>query len=135
MSLDNCKLIDNSNFIDARGSLIVAQLGDQFHFPIKRQYIIQNCLLGYERGFHAHKNLWQYFICLSGSVEFHLFDGSKNKKYKLDDPNVGLIVGPMVWRELKNFDKDTILSVLASDTYDESDYILDRSILEEIASK
>ena len=41
MSLDNCKLIDNSNFIDARGRLIVAQLGDQFHFPIKRQYVIQ----------------------------------------------------------------------------------------------
>ena len=135
MSLINCKLVNNSNFIDSRGSLTVAQFNEHFHFPIKRQYIIQNSSSCHDRGFHAHKNLWQYFICLSGSVEIHLWDGMESITYTLNDSKVGLIVGPMVWRVLKNFNENTILSVLASEIYDESDYISDKSIFKEIVTK
>ena len=135
MSLINCKFMDNAVNSNSYGDLTVTQLDDQFNFPIRRQYVIQNCPAGSERGFHAHRNLWQYFICLVGSVDIYLWDGVNTAKFTLNNPKIGLVVGPMVWREIKVFSDDTVLSVLASEVYDESDYIRDRSVFEELTRK
>lgn len=92
-------------------------------FSIKRIYYIYDVAAGERRGFHAHKTLHQYLICISGSCKV-LLDNAKEKiDMQLYDPSEGLYVGPGVWHEMYDFSNDCVLLVLASDYYNESDYI------------
>ena len=75
------------------------------------------------RGGHAHKNLYQFLIPLSGSFEVHLKDGENERKITLNKPNKGLLIVPGIWREIDNFSSGSVCLVLASNEYDESDYI------------
>lgn len=110
------------NKSDSRGSLIVAEAQKNIPFEIKRVY----CLYGMNnesRGFHAHKELQQVMVCLSGSCELVLDDGNDRLRIKLEPNGKGVKIGNMVWREMHHLSNNCVLMVLASAWYDESDYI------------
>ena len=92
-------------------------------FPIKRVYYLYDVPLNGERGGHAHKNLFQVLIALNGSFELLLDDGEKTKKIVLDRPDIGLYIPNGIWREMNKFSKNSVCLVLASEDYDENDYI------------
>lgn len=96
-----------------------------FPFEVKRVYYILGTKPGVERGFHAHKELQQVAFCVTGSCRFRLDDGVNKEDVLLDTPEKGIILGDMLWHEMYEFSPDCIISVLASDVYDESDYIRD----------
>ena len=92
-------------------------------FSIKRVYYLYDVPLNGERGGHAHKNLFQVLIALNGSFELLLDDGEKSKKIVLDRPDIGLYIPNGIWREMNKFSKNSVCLVLASEDYDENDYI------------
>ena len=111
---------------DERGKLIAIEQLKNIPFEIKRVYYIFDTKKEAKRGFHAHKNLEQVAICVSGSCKFLLDDGKERvKDIILNSPNKGLFIGKMIWREMYDFSDDCVLLVIASDYYDESDYIRD----------
>ena len=112
---------------DDRGSLISIEEGYNAPFDIKRVYYIFDTKKGVERGFHAHINLKQMAIVVKGSCTFVIDDGNKRVDIKLTTPNEGLFMEGLLWREMKDFSSDCVLIVLASEHYDENDYIRDYS--------
>jgi len=110
---------------DDRGSLIAIEEGYNAPFDIKRVYYIFDTQEGVERGFHAHRNLEQLCVVVKGNCTFVLDDGKKREEINLDNPNQGLYIKNLIWREMKNFSPDCVLVVLASEHYDESDYVRD----------
>jgi len=110
---------------DARGSLSVLESERSFPFPIKRVYYIYGTQPGVERGFHAHKALNQLAVAVCGSCDMELDDGAKTATLHMDSPSKGVLIGPGIWREMKNFTPDCVLLVFADAYYDESDYIRD----------
>lgn len=118
------KLIDLPNFSDERGGLVAIESNLSIPFEVKRLYYIFNTL-DKPRGFHAHINLKQVAICLKGSCRFILDDGHNKNEIIIDNPRQGLIIEGLVWREMHDFSEDCVLLVLASEHFDESDYIRD----------
>ena len=118
-------LVDFKTLGDERGSLIAIEQGYNAPFEIKRVYYIFHTKEGVERGFHAHINLKQIAIVVKGSCTFVLDNGTKREEITLDNPNQGLFIEGLIWREMKDFSSDCVLVVLASEHYDESDYIRD----------
>lgn len=116
-------LIDLPIIGDLRGSLIALENQINLPFDIKRVYYIFDTKKEVSRGFHAHKNLKQLAVCVSGRCTMVLDDGKKRTSYLLDAPDKGLIINAMVWREMHDFSEDCVLVVLASEYYQESDYI------------
>lgn len=119
------ELLNFKTLGDERGSLIAIEQGYNAHFQIKRVYYIFDTKEGVERGFHAHINLKQIAIAVKGSCTFVIDDGTKRAEVKLNNPNQGLLIEGLIWREMKDFSPDCVLVVLASEHYDESDYIRD----------
>jgi dTDP-4-dehydrorhamnose 3,5-epimerase-like enzyme len=117
--------IDLPKLGDERGSLISLETTKQIPFDIKRVYYIYGTQSGVARGFHAHKKLKQVAICVSGKCLMILDDGAKREELWLDSPDKALLIGNLVWREMHDFSEDCVLLVLASEHYDESDYIRD----------
>lgn len=110
---------------DKRGSLIALEGGQNIPFEIRRVYYIYDTEQNIPRGFHAHRNLEQMLVAVSGSVTIHVEYGEHKEQILLDYPDKGLLMKGLVWRELHNFSKDCVLVTLASDHYDEADYIRD----------
>ena len=110
---------------DERGSLVALEANITVPFTIKRVYYIFGTKQGVSRGFHAHKNLKQIAVCVTGKCRFVLDDGQTRQEAWLDSPTKGLFIDDMVWREMHDFSEDCVLLVLASEHYDESDYIRD----------
>lgn len=108
---------------DDRGSLIAIEHGINVPFDIKRCYYIYGTHKGVRRGFHAHRNLKQMAICISGSCRFFLDDSVSTQEIILDSPDKGLLLGGLIWREMYDFSENCVLVVLADQLYDESDYI------------
>ncbi len=108
---------------DDRGSLIALEEYYNAPFDIKRVYYIFGTKLGVRRGFHAHRNLKQIAICVSGSCKFHLDDGNQKQEIILDTPDRGLLIEGLIWREMYDFSPNCVLLVIASEYYDEKDYI------------
>ena len=119
------KLVDLPSFGDERGGLIAIESEQSIPFQIKRLYYIFGTQSGVARGFHAHYNLKQVAICVKGSCRMILDDGQHREEVWLDTPNKGLLIGDLVWREMHDFSDDCVLLVLASEHYDEADYIRD----------
>jgi dTDP-4-dehydrorhamnose 3,5-epimerase-like enzyme len=107
---------------DNRGSLSFVEVGIDLSFPIKRIYYLYG-LNEASRGGHAHKRLHQAFIAMHGSFSICLFDGRVQEKHTLSHPNEMLIVPPGLWRDLGDFKDDCVVMVLASELYNEDDYI------------
>ena len=110
-------------FTDKRGSLTLAESGNEIPFQITRAYWIHDVPEGEERGMHANKISYQYLVAVNGSVEITLEDINGIKTYTLDSKDKGLLVPPRTWNELRNFSHDAVLLVLASHSYDETTYI------------
>lgn len=119
------KFIDFPALGDERGSLVALEAEKTVPFPIKRVYYIFGTNAGVSRGFHAHKKLQQVALCITGKCRMILDDGRQRNEVWLDSPNKGLIIGDLVWREMHDFSEDCVLLVLASEHYDEADYIRD----------
>ena len=119
------QLLDFEFHGDDRGKLIALEgASEQVPFDVNRFYYIYDTTPGTVRGKHAHRELKQVLICPSGActIVCELPDGSKSE-HRLDWPNKGLVIEGLVWREMKDFSKDAVLMVLASEHYDEKDYI------------
>ena len=119
----NYKMIKFQKHGDDRGQLIALENQKEIPFTIKRVYYMFETGKGVRRGFHAHKSLEQILICTSGSCKIHLDDGTNTTEITLDDPSEGLYIANNLWREMYDFSPDAVLMVLASEVYDERDYI------------
>ncbi|ATG15706.1 WxcM-like domain-containing protein [Providencia alcalifaciens] len=125
------KLINTIEFKklgDDRGSLISLEQHKNIPFEVKRIYYIFGTKEGVSRGFHAHKELRQLAVCVRGSCRFIMDDGKNKEELVLDCPHKGLLIEPMQWHEMHDFSEDCIIIVLASDYYDETDYIRDYNL-------
>lgn len=121
---------------DERGKLIALEsLSERVPFEVKRVYYIFDTTPGTVRGKHAHRQLRQVLICLAGActIECEMPDGVRHE-YRLDWPDKGLLIEGLVWRNMKEFSKDAVLMVLASEHYDEADYIRDYNVFEKMRS-
>lgn len=110
---------------DNRGSLIALENLKEIPFEIKRIYYIYDTKPDFPRGAHAHKELEQVLIMMDGACEVVLDNGRRIQSVLLNRPNSGLYIGKNIWREMKNFSYGAKLLVLASDFYDEKEYIRD----------
>jgi hypothetical protein len=131
--INNCRIIELPKISDPRGNLSFIEGGAHIPFEIKRVYYLYDVPGGADRGAHAHKNLQQFMVAMSGSFDVVLDDGRGKKRFHLNRSYYGLYVCPMMWRYLDNFSSGAVCMVLASDYYDEKDYIRDYSIFLELA--
>jgi dTDP-4-dehydrorhamnose 3,5-epimerase-like enzyme len=125
MSLSDCKIIDLPKIEDRRGNLTVIEGKRHIPFEIKRVYYLYDVPGGETRGGHAHKILQQFVIAASGSFDVMLDDGFTKTRYHLNRSYFGLYIPQMIWRELDNFSSGSVCLALASEYYDEADYIRD----------
>lgn len=119
------KLIDFKIMGDDRGSLIALEENHNVPFDVKRVYYIFGTKENVRRGYHAHRDLKQLAICVSGSCTFLLDNGKEKETIELMSPTQGLLIEGLIWREMFDFSPDCVLMVLADHYYDESDYIRD----------
>lgn len=110
---------------DDRGSLVALEANKSIPFDIKRLYYIFGTKEGVSRGFHAHRNLKQVAVCVTGACRFVLDNGKAREQITLDTSTTGLVIEDLTWREMHDFTPDCVLMVLASEYYDETDYIRD----------
>ncbi len=117
------KIIDLQVMGDERGSLIALEENHNVPFDVKRVYYIFNTKNEVKRGYHAHKDLKQLAVCVSGSCKFLLDDGTKKEHVELSSPDKGLYIDGLIWREMYDFSDNCVLMVLVDNYYDENDYI------------
>ncbi len=108
---------------DHAGKLVALEQNIDLPFEIKRVYYIWDTDELTVRGKHSHRKLEQVVVCVTGSCDFILDDGSVKKTIHIDNPAQGLYIKQNVWREFTNFSSDCVIMVLASEHYDERDYI------------
>ena len=125
-SIENVEIISIPKIVDdkGRGKLSVIEKSI-VPFEIKRVYYLYDVPSDAFRGGHAHKDLYQFMIPLSGSFEVSIDDGFNSKKIMLNKPDQGLLIPSGIWREMDNFSAGSVCLVLASEVYDESDYFRD----------
>ena len=121
--ITDCKLINLPKIHTESGDITSINNNLDVPFEIKRIYYLYDVPNKADRGAHAHMELHQLVIAVSGSFEFELFDGQNKIKYTLNQPDQGLLIVPGIWRNLNNFSGGGICLVLASHEYDENDYI------------
>lgn len=129
------KLIDLPKIEDARGNLTFIEENNHIPFEIKRVYYLYDVPGGESRGGHAHKNLNQFIIAANGSFDVILDNGYEKKRFHLNRSYYGLHIPPMTWRELDNFSSGSVCLVLASEYYNEEDYIRDYGIFKKKSKK
>ena len=125
MHLSECRIIELPRISDSRGSLTFVENYSQIPFEIKRIYYLYDVPGDSGRGSHAHKDLQQLIIAMSGSFDVVLDDGLEKKRFHLARSYYGLYVCPMIWRELDNFSSGSVCLVLASNLFNDNDYFRD----------
>lgn len=125
MSLEDAKILQLPKIHDVRGNLTFVESTRHIPFETKRVYYLYDVPGGESRAGHAHKTLHQFVIAMSGSFDITLDDGDQKRKFQLNRAYYGLYIPPMVWRVIENFSSGAVCLVLASDFYDEEDYIRD----------
>jgi dTDP-4-dehydrorhamnose 3,5-epimerase-like enzyme len=129
------ELIDLQWHGDDRGGLVALESHKNIPFSIERAYYLFNTKNDVTRGYHAHRDLRQLLITVSGSCVVTLDDGTTREEAVLNDPRQGLLLDAVIWREMHSFSDDCVLLVLANNHYDESDYIRDYdTFLAEVAN-
>ncbi|WP_333601251.1 sugar 3,4-ketoisomerase [Flavobacterium sp.] len=121
-TIHDIQLIEIPKIHDRRGNLSVIE-GDVLPFEMKRVYYLYDVPSGAERGGHSHKNQLEFLVALSGSFDVVLNDGKEQRTVTLNKPNVGLLIVNGIWRELQNFSSSSVCLVVASEVFDEADYI------------
>jgi dTDP-4-dehydrorhamnose 3,5-epimerase-like enzyme len=122
MGIEQCKFLEFPIIHDPRGNLTFMESNRHIPFDIKRVYYLYDVPGGAHRGGHAHRNLHQVIVAMSGSFDISLDDGSRNRRYHLNRSYYGLYVAPMMWREIDNFSSGSVCMVMASEYFDEDDY-------------
>lgn len=117
-----CKMVDLQEYNDLRGNLCVVETRKEIDFEIKRIFYVYEVPAETTRGDHAHRKLEQLVIAVYGCFDVTIDDGLETARFRLDTPNRGLYIGPMVWNSLINFSEGAVGLVLASNHYDEADY-------------
>lgn len=112
-----------SPFLDERGSLLALEETNEVPFQIRRVYSLSGSDEAIPRGFHAHCDLEQLLVCIRGGCKMVLDDGYVRKEYELKSLDTGLLVSGLIWREIYDLTDNDVLLVLASQLYDESDYV------------
>jgi len=117
------ELIQLKELGDERGFLVALEVNKDIPFSIKRVYYMHGLSSVTPRGFHAHRDLRQVAICITGNCKFVMDDGISRNEYTLSNSSTGILIDKMIWHEMHDFSDDCVLMVVASDVYDESDYI------------
>jgi hypothetical protein len=123
MSISKYLLTELPKIHDPRGNLTYLEANRHVPFDIKRVYYLYDVPGGSERGGHAHLNLHQFLIAISGSFDIVLDNGFEKQRFHLNRSYCGLYIPPMTWRELDNFSSGSVCLVLASEFFDEADYV------------
>jgi hypothetical protein len=123
--LDHCRVVDLPKIEDERGNLTVLEDPGKIGFTIRRVYYLYDVPSGAARGGHAHMSLHQLIIAVAGSFDVVIDDGEERRRVHLNRPYRALHLVPMIWREIDNFSSGSVCLVLASETFDEADYIRD----------
>ena len=124
-SIQQCKLIELGKNHHANGNLTVVENNVPVPFDIKRVFYIYDVPGGEERGGHSHKELQQVIIAISGAFDVLVDDGVNKRTMTLNRPYQGLLIAPGIWSQQLNFSSGSVCLVLASDYYDEDDYVRD----------
>lgn len=127
MEEKKCRIVALPRIVDPRGNLTVAEAHKQLPFAIKRAYWVYDVPGGESRGGHAHKQCREFIVALSGSFTVTIDDGKHKSTFLLNHPWEGLLVETNMWRTLDDFSSGAVCMVLASDEYDEDDYIREYS--------
>ena len=135
MALIDCKIIELPKISDPRGNLSFIEGGNHIPFEIRRVYYLYDVPGGSDRGSHAHKSLHQFIVAMSGSFDVVLDDGKEKTRFHLNRSYYGLYVCPMMWRDLDNFSSGAVCMVVASDHYNEFDYIRDYKYFQKETNK
>ncbi|MVO10823.1 WxcM-like domain-containing protein [Flavobacterium sp. TP390] len=122
--MNKIKIIKIPKIEDHRGNLSVIEK-DVLPFEIQRVYYLYDVPAGAERGGHSHKKTKEFLIALSGSFDVIVTDGTLKETVTLNKPYEGLLIENGVWRELNNFSSGSVCLVIASDVFEEEDYIRD----------
>lgn len=125
MNVSSCLILEWPKLTDPRGSLTFVEAERHVPFPIKRIFYLYDVPAGQTRAAHALRTCQQVIIAMSGSFEVRVDDGTAQKSFYLDRPDCGLYVPPMIWREISAFSPNSVCVVLASQLYDEADYLDD----------
>jgi dTDP-4-dehydrorhamnose 3,5-epimerase-like enzyme len=125
VGIENCKLVELPVIHDPQGNLTFVEQNRHVPFEICRVYHTYDVPGGATRGGHAHRECEELLVAMSGSFEVIVDDGDKRDSFRLNRSYVGLYLPPMIWRELVDFSSGSVCMVLASDYYDEADYIRD----------
>ncbi|WP_297423388.1 FdtA/QdtA family cupin domain-containing protein [Clostridium sp.] len=131
----NCSLMKFKDITDKYGHLTPIESKIDVPFEIKRIYYISQVEQGVTRGFHSHRKLHQVLICLNGSAKIRVKNPKEEEVIELNNSSVGLYIGPLIWREMFDFSEGSVLLVLASEYYDENDYIRNYDFYLEEAKK
>lgn len=116
-------IIDLPKIVDPRGNLTVAEGGKDVPFEVKRVYWTYDVPSGESRGGHAHRCCEEFIVAVSGSFDVTLDDGRERRTFHLNHPYQGLYVGTGIWRTLDDFSSGAVCLVLASEGFEEEDYI------------
>lgn len=122
-TVDDCKLLELPEINMERGCITPIGNGNEVAFDIKRIYFLFDVPHQSTRGGHAHKALRQLIVAMGGAFDIELFDGCRTRQVRLDRPNQGLLIVPGIWRELKRFSACSTCFVMASELFDEEDYV------------
>jgi hypothetical protein len=121
-SVNDCKLINLPKIPDSRGNLTYIEGQDHIPFDIKRVFYLYDVPGGAYRGGHALVRCHQFLIAMSGAFDVIIDDGNDKKRIHLNRSYFGLLIPPMIWREIDNFSSGSVCLVLASEVFDASGY-------------
>ena len=124
-NINQCQVIELDKHHHANGNLSVVENGTHVPFDIKRVYYLYDVPGGEERGGHSHKLLKQFIVAISGSFDVIIDDGIQQRCVTLNRPYMGLLIVPGIWRVINNFSSGAVCLVMASEHYDEADYVRD----------
>ncbi len=123
-TVEDCHIIElDRHHSQRKGDISVVEGYREIPFDINRIYYLYDVPGGENRGGHAHKNLYQFIVAVSGCFTVVLDDVVQKKTFVLNRPYKGLLVKPGIWRTVEDFSSGSVCMVLASDYYDENDYI------------
>lgn len=125
VSVDDCRLLTLDRHHHENGNLTVVENGKDFPFEVQRVFYIYDVPGGTDRGGHSHRRCHQFIVAVSGSFDLEIDDGVSRRTVTLNRSNIGLYVAPGIWVGLRNFSSGSVCLTLASDPYDEADYVRD----------
>lgn len=124
-TIADCRLVELPKIHDARGNLTFIESNRHIPFAIRRAYWVYDVPGGDRRGGHAYRTLHELAIALSGSFDFHIHDGKRERIITLNRPYFGLYLPGMIWRHMENFSTNSVCLLLASELYCEEEYVRD----------